>query len=367
MRVVCVWAALAFAGSALAYVLSAEGLDSVLAHNSSKWINIASPDSLLSRILVPRVSGTPENAKVRDALAYPFQHSKDKHGRAKWHVEMESFEASTPLGMRNFTNIVVTRDPYAARKLVLAAHYDSKYYPPGSAEEGFVGATDSAFPCSMLVDVAMALDTQLDGYTANHTRARQSHLSLHDDITLQLIFFDGEEAFQRWTATDSIYGARHLATQWADTWDRPPVLQNLQARHLTREYAPVRRIHTISDFVLFDLLGKANLSIPYYFGNTQYLHAHFAAIEERLLHEQKLWPPDTTYGKLLRQQRGPMGIADDHVPFLRQGVPVLHMIPYPFPDVWHTKKDDASALDQATMYAWARLVRVFTAEYLGLS
>lgn len=28
------------------------------------------------------------------------------------------------------------------------------------------------------------------------------------DTTLQLVFFDGEEAFKDWTATDSIYGAR---------------------------------------------------------------------------------------------------------------------------------------------------------------
>ena len=29
-------------------------------------------------------------------------------------------------------------------------------------------------------------------------------------------------------------------------------------------------------------------------------------------------------------------IDDDHAPFLKRGVPVLHLIPYPFPDVWHT-------------------------------
>lgn len=29
------------------------------------------------------------------------------------------------------------------------------------------------------------------------------------DTTLQLIFFDGEEAFVDWTDTDSIYGARY--------------------------------------------------------------------------------------------------------------------------------------------------------------
>lgn len=28
------------------------------------------------------------------------------------------------------------------------------------------------------------------------------------DTTLQLVFFDGEEAFKDWTDTDSIYGAR---------------------------------------------------------------------------------------------------------------------------------------------------------------
>ena len=28
------------------------------------------------------------------------------------------------------------------------------------------------------------------------------------ETTLQLVFFDGEEAYKGWTATDSIYGAR---------------------------------------------------------------------------------------------------------------------------------------------------------------
>lgn len=29
------------------------------------------------------------------------------------------------------------------------------------------------------------------------------------------IFFDGEEAFQRWGPKDSIYGSRHLASKWS--------------------------------------------------------------------------------------------------------------------------------------------------------
>ena len=33
---------------------------------------------------------------------------------------------------------------------------------------------------------------------------------------LQIVFFDGEEAFGDWTASDSLYGSRHLAQRWAD-------------------------------------------------------------------------------------------------------------------------------------------------------
>jgi len=37
------------------------------------------------------------------------------------------------------------------------------------------------------------------------------------DTSLQLIFFDGEEAFVQWTPTDSLYGSRHLAKQMERT------------------------------------------------------------------------------------------------------------------------------------------------------
>ncbi len=36
-------------------------------------------------------------------------------------------------------------------------------------------------------------------------------------VSLQLVFFDGEESFEEWTATDSLYGSRHLAERMANT------------------------------------------------------------------------------------------------------------------------------------------------------
>ena len=61
--------------------------------------------------------------------------------------------------------------------------------------------------CALMLDLAETLNPLLD--------KRKERLENDDEedeylagITLQLIFFDGEEAFKDWTATDSIYGAR---------------------------------------------------------------------------------------------------------------------------------------------------------------
>jgi glutaminyl-peptide cyclotransferase len=59
----------------------------------------------------------------------------------------------------------------------------------------------------MMLDLAETLDPLLEG------RKERLENGLEDDedvsdTTLQLVFFDGEEAFFDWTDTDSIYGAR---------------------------------------------------------------------------------------------------------------------------------------------------------------
>lgn len=59
-------------------------------------------------------------------------------------------------------------------------------------------------------------------------------------------------------------------------------------------------------------------------------------------------------------------VQDDHVPFLARGVEVLHIIPTPFPRVWHTMEDDGEHLDMQTVKDWAYLVTAFTAGWLEL-
>lgn len=319
-----------------------------------KNIDPRSPQSHLSRMLIPRPAGSDNSTLVRNYIVQVLT-SLD------WYVEEDSFTDFTPYGERTFTNIIATKDPNAPRRVVLSAHYDSKYFPNYPSSQ-FVGATDSAAPCAMMLDIAEALNPLFD-------RRRQEIESDEEDIediTLQLVFFDGEEAFKAWTATDSIYGARHLSQKWSSTYIAPYTKRRLLS------HASVTELTMIEHLILLDLLGAPNPSVRSYFIDTAWLFDTMVSAEERL-HQAGLLadPEDTTdFHSFFLPRRGSeynFGyIEDDHVPFLRKGVSVLHVIPYPFPAVWHTLLDDASALDVPTMRRWNLILRIFMCEYLGL-
>lgn len=79
---------------------------------------------------------------------------------SRWNITTHSFTDSTPFGEKPFTNIIATLDPEVGKRLVLVAHYDSKYLRPVSGRH-FLGATDSALPVALLLDVALSLDSKL--------------------------------------------------------------------------------------------------------------------------------------------------------------------------------------------------------------
>ena len=59
-----------------------------------------------------------------------------------------------------------------------------------------------------MLDLAETLDPLLDERGARLESGEEEDEDI-SETTLQLVFFDGEEAFKDWTATDSIYGARY--------------------------------------------------------------------------------------------------------------------------------------------------------------
>ena len=123
-------------------------------------------------------------------------------------------------------NFMATRDPPGSRhgevgRLVLVAHYDSKISP-----EGFIGATDSAAPCAMLMHAARSIDKALTkkwkhmeekkNTKANSKDGKGDELDDSEEAGwddawnrgVMVLFLDGEEAFETWTDDDSLYGAR---------------------------------------------------------------------------------------------------------------------------------------------------------------
>jgi glutaminyl-peptide cyclotransferase len=59
-------------------------------------------------------------------------------------------------------------------------------------------------------------------------------------------------------------------------------------------------------------------------------------------------------------------LQDDHIPFLEKGVSSLHLIPIPFPAVWHTDEDTPNRVDTRTVEDLTAILRVFLIEYLHL-
>ena len=130
------------------------------------------------------------------------------------------------------------------------------------------------------------------------------------------------------------------------------------------------RLNQISMFVLLDLLGSANPTVPSYFQTTHWAYQAMASIEERmrgfgLLEAQ---PSDRFLPESdkLATQFGRSFVEDDHVPFMHRGVPTLHIIPHPFPRVWHTMDDDGDHLDMPTVRDWAKIVTAFALEWLDM-
>ncbi|CAO2626705.1 Glutaminyl-peptide cyclotransferase-like protein [Lemmus lemmus] len=258
---------------------------------------------------------------------------------AGWHVELDPFTASTPLGPLDFGNVVATLDPGAARHLTLACHYDSKFFPPGLPP--FVGATDSAVPCALLLELVQAFDVML-------SRVKQQ-VRVAAPVTLQLLFLDGEEALKEWGPQDSLYGSRHLA-QIMESIPHSPGPTRIQAIEL---------------FVLLDLLGAPSPIFFSHFPRTARWFQRLRSIEKRLhrLNLLQSHPQEVMY---FQQGEPPGSVEDDHIPFLRRGVPVLHLIATPFPAVWHTPADTEANLHPPTVHNLSRILAVFLAEYLGL-
>jgi len=341
--------------------------------------------SILAPILVPRVSGTEGNAVVRQHFIDWF-----KKELPEWRIELHNSTSTTPISNGKetpFVNLIATRDPPGAlqgdvSRLALVAHYDSKYTP-----KGFIGAVDSAAPCAMIMHTVRSLDAAM---TKKWAAADSDDFDV-EHRGLQVLFLDGEEAFVSWTDSDSLYGARYARSLHLNPTKPMLTFTSALAENWESNFHAAASVYrtpldSMELFLLLDLLGSASPTVPSYFKTTHWAYKHMANVEARLRKLGLMKSSPNHASKLAKREdqkrrREPnflpeasksdnsfMGgfVQDDHVPFMARGVEILHMIPSPFPQVWHTIEDDGEHLDTDTVEDWAKLVMGFTAEWMEL-
>lgn len=206
----------------------------------------------------------------------------------KFQVSEQRFEAQTPGGKIVFRNIIAEIPGRSREWVLIGAHYDAKKF---LSLPGFQAANDGASGVAALLGMIHALEQYPD----------------KPPFTLRFVFFDGEECLYRYSENDGLHGSRALAAHYE---------QNGELRKCRA-------------MILLDMIGDRDLNLTLPANSSPSLLAHFERIVRKSL-------PGLRYEKLSSE------ILDDHVPFLRRGVPSLDLIDFDYgPNNchWHSAGD----------------------------
>jgi hypothetical protein len=224
----------------------------------------------------PRPSGS---TALNDTRNYILAQLKTAGIDAKQQV----FMAMTPLGEMMMSNIIATIPGRRRERIILASHYDTKRAP----NFRFVGASDSASSTAALLELGRAL------------KGRQN------EFTIELLFLDGEEAVNwEWQDPDNTYGSRY----YVSTAQKTNTLSSIKA------------------LILLDMIGDRDLTIRRDANSTPWL-------------VDAVWDAAGRIGQRAVFSNQLTTIEDDHIPFLRAGVPSVDIIDLDYPQ-WHTAQDD---------------------------
>ena len=246
----------------------------------------------------PRPSGTPEIGLAQAHIVSSLE-------AAGWAVEKQEFTDTTPRGPMKFVNLIGRFAPGGARpvptttqRAIVCSHYDTKRF----STIKFVGASDGASSTGALLELARTL-------ALDHALAAK----------VELVFFDGEEAFVNFTSPedpkpDGLFGSRFYA------------------RHL-RESG---RAKQFKFGILWDMIGDKDLTITLSPDSPQELMREILASAE-------------TLGVRDHFELYERSILDDHIclsMFAR--IPAIDLIDFKY-DPWHTADDTLDKLSPASL------------------
>jgi Zn-dependent M28 family amino/carboxypeptidase len=232
----------------------------------------------------PRPSGSPANVTTRAYITAQLNGFGIK-------TSEQPFEAVTPLGAVKMANIIGTIAGKSADRIILGSHFDTKLY----RDVRFVGASDGASSTAALIELGRVLKMRKDL-----------------PFTIELLFLDGEEAVLEWSASDSTYGSRH----YVDAARKSGSLKSIRA------------------FILLDMIGDRSLTIRRDPNSTGWLTDIIWAAAAKLGHRQ-----------FMSEE---MAIEDDHLPFLKAGVPAVDIIDLDYAQ-WHTPQDTMDAISARSL------------------
>jgi len=226
----------------------------------------------------PRYMGSENHKKLE---RYILDHLKGDQ------VEEDAFSADTVEGKFPVRNIIAKFPGSKDGIIVILGHYDTNY---PLRNTGYVGANDGGSSTAILLEYA------------NQLRGKK-----RDGYSVWLVWTDGEEAVQKWSDTDSLYGARHLA----EKWEKDGTLKKIKA------------------LMVMDMIGDADLNIDRNTNGAPWLLDLIYAAAEREGYQSHFYA-----------RQGP--IEDDHLPFVKRGVPSADVIDldYGYNNVFHHTPQD---------------------------
>ncbi|HEV2806721.1 MAG TPA: M28 family peptidase [Chthoniobacterales bacterium] len=249
--------------------------------------------------LGPRPPGSEAIEKTRTYLTKELE-------AAGWKVERQSFSDDTPRGKVQFVNLIATFGSQPSPSFLVCSHYDTKTWDNGR----FVGANDAGSSTGVLVELARVLAQRPD--VAGKT---------------ELVFFDGEEAYEAFTDTDGLYGSRYFAKQ-------------LVAQDKAKSFR---------GGILFDMVGDKSLTITLPPDSPAELARDIFASAEAL----NLRKHFTYFDR---------DVTDDHTPLNEIGIPVIDLIDFDYPP-WHTLDDTIDKLSAESLRITGAVACYYLAQF----
>ncbi len=248
----------------------------------------------------PRPSGSNQLAQARQWVLGQLRQTGAE-------IEEDRFVASTPIGELPMSNLIVKIPGTKPGIVIVAGHYDTARIPGVD----FLGANDGGSSAAVVMELARA------------AAARKY------PFTLWLVLFDGEEAAQQWSDSDSLYGSRHLAARLSDSGE----------------------LGRVKAMILVDMVGDAKLKIYRDSNSTAWLNDLVFDAAQRL-----------GYSKVFLNQE--QGYVDDHMPFVNAGVAAVDLLgnvgpasqSSSFGAYWHSAQDTVGHCSAASLAIVGRVV-----------